>query len=253
MKLGVSYIAFEGEELLEYAVRPIRCLADHISVVYQTVSFFGNPAHPELVPNLERLKAAGLIDELVCHVNDLKLSCKTNEVNARNVGRELSREAGCSHHISADVDEMYEPDQLEFAKREADGYDCSVAFTENYYRHPTYRIHPRQDHRVSLIQPVGSVYDTACEFPFGVDESRKCMPSAKCRVFGRDEFVVHHMSYVRKDVRRKVTNNSNGWGYSVNKFVSDFDKYRLGEILRVAPDFVNRRTVLAENKFGIEM
>ena len=62
MKLGVSYNIFDGEELLEGSIKQIRQHVDHISVVYQVVSNFGNPCNPELVPLLERLKSEGLVD-----------------------------------------------------------------------------------------------------------------------------------------------------------------------------------------------
>ena len=42
MKLGVSYNVFDGEELLESSIKSIRDNVDHISVVYQTISNFGN-------------------------------------------------------------------------------------------------------------------------------------------------------------------------------------------------------------------
>ena len=41
MKLGVSYNLFDGEELLENSIKCIRDSVDHISVVYQSTSNFG--------------------------------------------------------------------------------------------------------------------------------------------------------------------------------------------------------------------
>ena len=56
MKVGVSYNLFDGEELLEDSIKSIRNNVDYISVVYQTVSNFGNPCSPNLMPVLEELK-----------------------------------------------------------------------------------------------------------------------------------------------------------------------------------------------------
>ena len=56
MKLGVSYNVFDGEELLESSIKSIRSEVDYISVVYQTVSNFGNQCSEELIPLLNRLK-----------------------------------------------------------------------------------------------------------------------------------------------------------------------------------------------------
>jgi len=59
MKIGVSYNLFDGEELLESSIKSIRKNVDYISVVYQTVSNFGNPCDEGLVPLLEELKSKG--------------------------------------------------------------------------------------------------------------------------------------------------------------------------------------------------
>ena len=67
MQLGCAYNVFDGEELLEASIRSIRAAAQHVVVVYQTVSNFGNACHPGLVPLLEQLKASGLVDELVAY------------------------------------------------------------------------------------------------------------------------------------------------------------------------------------------
>lgn len=49
MKVGISYNLFDGEELLESSIKSIRDNVDYISVVYQTVSNFGNPCSEDLV------------------------------------------------------------------------------------------------------------------------------------------------------------------------------------------------------------
>jgi CRP-like cAMP-binding protein len=63
MKLGISYNLFDGEELLEGSIKQIRQHVDYVSVVYQTISNFGNTCSPELIRLLEKLKSEGLIDE----------------------------------------------------------------------------------------------------------------------------------------------------------------------------------------------
>lgn len=63
---------------------------------------------------------------------------------------------------------------------------------------------------------------------------------------------MHHMTYVRKDMAKKLRNSMTGHLYEIDKFVDDFDKYQLGERLVVAPDFLTRRTVLVDNIFNIE-
>ncbi|MFM6972171.1 MAG: hypothetical protein ACKOXJ_00940 [Alphaproteobacteria bacterium] len=44
MKLGITYNLFDGEELLESSVKSVRESAEHINVVYQTTSNWGEKA-----------------------------------------------------------------------------------------------------------------------------------------------------------------------------------------------------------------
>ena len=59
MKIGISYNLFDGEELLESSIKSIRNNVEYVSVVYQTISNFGNPCNEGLVPLLESLKEKG--------------------------------------------------------------------------------------------------------------------------------------------------------------------------------------------------
>lgn len=114
MKLGISYPVFEGEELLPFILKEIRNSVDFVSVVYQPKSYLGNPAHEDLEDNLLKIKE---IDFLVKYENDYSLKPRENEINVRNLGLDLSRKFGCTHHISADCDEFYELERLEYVKK----------------------------------------------------------------------------------------------------------------------------------------
>ena len=48
MKLGISYNLFDGEELLEYSINSVRDSCDHINVVYQKISNWGEPCSKDL-------------------------------------------------------------------------------------------------------------------------------------------------------------------------------------------------------------
>jgi len=248
MKLGISYLAFHGEELLEYVLRPIRHLLDFVGVVYQDKSFKGNHARPELLQTLRRLQELGLVDRLAVYQPDGALSYKENEAAARNLGLDEAIGAGCTHHITADMDEFYLPEQLAFAKSQMGGYDCSMAGMQVYFKEPTWRLTPTPKQIVPLIHEVGLRYDVRGKFPVGIDDSRR-MTTMRCRRFAPEEVTIHHMSYVRKDMREKLENTSHR--YDVQKFLAEFDKYCLGDRIQLAPDRINRRTVLVENVFHI--
>ena len=106
MKVGVSYNLFDGEELLEGSIKSIRESVDYVSVVYQTISNFGDAANDRLVPLLNKLKEEGLIDELFEFRPNVNKGGHFNELNKRNIGIALSQGAGCTHHMSMDSDEF---------------------------------------------------------------------------------------------------------------------------------------------------
>lgn len=254
MKLGVSYQVFDGEELLEFAVKSIRLEADHITVVYQTTSYFGNPSDPELPNIVNQIKSLGLIDELIHYEPNLSLHHKQNELIIRNLGLEASRKAGCTHHISADVDEMVIPEQLAYTKKEMekDNYDFSVATYAIYYKDPTWLVTPSQNLQTTFIHPVDNEYTMRDDFVFPIEYTRKFIRQEKYRVFSPEEILIHHMCYVRKDIYKKYKNSDNGRFHRKN-FYKTYENYQLGGLIALLPDFLNRRTTKVENIFGINL
>lgn len=246
MKLGICYNVFDGEELLPFAIASIRPVVDFISVIYQTTSYFGNSHDP--TPTLNKIKD---IDQLTHFQPDLTLPPRHNELNIRNIGRNLSILAGCSHHISADTDEFYDKEQLAYAKTIK--CNMSVAYMNIYYKDPTFLVYPPQDLMVSFIHPVENEYAFMAKYPFPIDPTRRLKNYENCKVFSKEEFTIYHMSYVRKDIRRKFLNSSNGKAYNIDKFEENFNKYKVGDRVCLLPDFINRKTIQVDNKFGIEI
>lgn len=256
MRLGVCYMVFDGEELLEFAIKSIRGVVDYISATYQSISYFGNPADPNLKQTVERLKSQGLLDEIIHFEPDFSIAQKQNEVDLRNLGLSYSKKAGCTHHMSCDVDEFFLPSQMEYAKSvmDADNYDFSAVNYLNYYKDPTYVVFPDQNLKVSFIHPVDNAYDRDVaypHFPFHMETTRRFAKYDKYRLFTKEEVTMHHMSYVRKDIRKKFANNDNKNHYKLEKFYKTYDNYKVGDRVCLLPDYLNRRTRQVENTFGI--
>ena len=212
MRLGISYNLFDGEELLEGSIKQIRKLVDYVSVVYQTISNFGNKCDSKLVPLLERLKSEGLIDELFEYVPKVSKGGHFNEIQKRNIGLALSQGAGCTHHMSMDSDEYYIPSEFEYLKnRIIDGmYDASYCQMQTYYKSSEYSLTPPEDYYVSLIFKIkpDSSYVLGSPAPVLVDPTRRMAPTNKPLILNREEIQMHHMSFVRKDISIKLTNSS---------------------------------------------
>lgn len=251
MKLGICYMVFDGEELLEFAASHIRNQIDHISVTYQTTSYFGNPCDPNLPNLINKLKGDKLIDEAIHYEPNLSLHPKENELKLRNLGLELSRNANCTHHISADVDEFYSSEQMKFAKETMDDSDFSMVHYINYYKEPTFLVANPKDLLITFIHPVENQYKIIEDFPFRIETTRRLSKYNKYKIFSKNEVLQHHMSYVRKDIRKKFANSCNSSYYDMKKFYSDFDKHQVGDRACLIPDYLNRRTTKVENQFNI--
>jgi hypothetical protein len=216
MKLGISYNLFDGEELLEYSIKPIRNSVDYISVVYQLISNHGNPCSENLESLLIDLKKRGLIDELVLYtpkiedIDNPELA-SINETEKRNIGLDLSRNNNCTHHMTIDVDEFYTTEQFEYMKRTMiqGNYDSAVCNHCQYYKDSIYILKYKEGDFVTTIQKIYDYtkYIYKIDFFVGVDPTRKTN-NQNCRVFFRDEVEMHHMSFVRKNIKTKLMNSS---------------------------------------------
>jgi hypothetical protein len=243
MKIGVSYNLFDGEELLEGSIKSIREEVDYISVVYQVESNFGNKCDSGLVPLLEKLLKDGLVDELFEYRPKVNKGGHHNEITKRNIGVSLSLGVGCTHHMSMDSDEYYLLDEFKYMKgvMEDGGYDSSACQLLTYYKEPIYRLDPPEDYYVSLLYKISesSEYSMGSRLPVLVDPTR-CMKPGKCKIFTRDEIEMHHMSYIRKNIRRKLQNSSAVVNFKdrVNKLVDYHEKWEFPKqvLMAGAPD-----------------
>ena len=212
MKLGVSYNVFDGEELLEGSIKQIRGCVDYISVVYQVVSNVGNECRPGLFPLLQRLKDETLIDACVKFDPVLKLGRHENELRKRNLGLELSRAVQCTHHMSMDTDEYYNPEEFERIKAivTENEYDAVFCQMQSYYKTWQFVRDPPETYYVSMMFAIGpdSRYVHGAWSPVLVDPTRRMSPVQKPIVCLRDQIQMHHGSYIRDDLPIKLTNSS---------------------------------------------
>lgn len=252
MKLGIAYNAFDGLELLKYAIISIRSAVDFVCVIRQKTSYHGNSADSIDLELIEESKREGLIDLVVDYEPNLCISPRENETIIRNFGLEQSILNNCTHHISADVDEFYTFDQLKYAKEVINDFDCSVVQSIDYYKRPVYKIVPERRHLISFIHPVRTKYAMNFEFPYAIDITRRPNTFEKCLVLEPDKFILHHMCYVRNNIRKKILNNMNHKNNINRKFCDKFDNYKLGENLCIPPEYINRKTIEVPNIFNIK-
>jgi hypothetical protein len=237
MKLGVSYNVFDGEELLESSIRYIRDQVDYISAVYQMNSWFGAKASSNLLDVLNDLVNKKYIDELYEYHSEIiededATKAHMQQIDKRNVGLELSRKESCTHHMTIDVDEFYLPDQFRYMKNYLDTENFQACALQHlqYYKDSIYIIYPPEGEYIIGIFEIQDdtkfVYGAECPVP--VDPSRK--PEAgnlRLAIFARHLIQMHHMSFVRKDIRTKLMSSiaKNSINQNIDKIVDYYNNW----------------------------
>jgi hypothetical protein len=232
MKLGVSYNVFDDSiELLETSIKLIRGNVDYISIIYQNVSNYGVPSKISIKPILDDLLKNNLIDEYYLYNPNIGNGTE-NECNKRNIGLSLSIKNICNYHMSMDSDEFYLKNEfnylIDFINKNPDieSYYCNM---KTYYKDVNYQLNPSEEYFVSLfykIKPdinfVVGTYTPVC-----VDPTRRINCNS-FKIFDRNEIEMHHMSYVRNDIRHKLQNSSALINYSnkVNIIVDYYNQYK---------------------------
>lgn len=221
MKLGVTYIVFDGAELLEHSIRQIRSHVNYISVIYQNVSWFGVPLPKEDLTILQNLLRAKQIDELMpfssfVALKDKSLSsimkAKSYETAKRQFGLNLCLRRGCTHYLCMDVDEFYESAQFAAAKAEIikNNYDRTAARLINYVNIPT--LHRGYDSvrvpficKISHASRMGSKFFVKCDPTRGISGI-----TGKSHEFAPNLLTMHHMETVRKNLLLKYNSTTRG-------------------------------------------
>lgn len=209
---GVSYSLFDGVELLRASLTNIRPHADYINVVYQDVSWYGEPSPEPLLPILENLQKEGLIDTILFYEPNLKLTGGTNERIKRNIGLKDAKKNKVEYYMSMDVDEFYLPAEMERAKQMIVKKRITRACVkqELYGQEPT----KKQLYNVGCFVPFFSrinrfsIHDKDAKLPCVCDPNRQLNHQFGSRYFVIHKCSMHHMSMVRKDLKRKLRNSS---------------------------------------------
>jgi len=214
MKLGLSYNLFDGEELLEYSLDAIKSSVDYISVVVQEVSNHGAKCSDGLLDYLLMLKAKKVINEVCVYVPTFSsnpVQASLNETFKRNIGLELSRHNNCTHHMSIDTDEFYTLQQFAYMKNKLAQENFETGFCQHcqYYKDSIYMLKVKEQEfvpTIELIKPTTKYIFK--EKPVIPTDPTRQTTNNKPYTFSRNEVEMHHLSFVRKDIRKKLTNSS---------------------------------------------
>lgn len=233
MKLGIAYNAFDALELLDASIDTVRPVADFVCVVYQDVSNFGESLSHRDRSFLDALRQSGKVD-LFYPYRPTNQGGHMNELAKRNIGKNLCANIGCTHHMTMDVDELYQTNQLLTITRLIDsgGWDASACKMQTYWKSPSFVLDPPEEYYVPLIYKIdGRQFDLRNRWNNIHTDPTRRLPSANVKLFERDEIEMHHMSYVRLDIGTKLRNSSASLNFKkkIDRIVSYFNQWKPGQ------------------------
>lgn len=209
MILSASINLFDGEELLDAKLRALRSEIDHISIVYQTRSYAGNPCSPLLLVILDNLLKQGLVDELLEYQfePDPFANPQIFEADKRTRGLDLARKFGATHFITMDADEFILPEAMAYAKQQVieHGYDATACKLIDYWVSPRYQVSGWAEAwgeylyvpLIYKIRPdVAFTAEKAHENYYCVADTTRKLPTQNPHRLD-DNVIMHHMTTVR--------------------------------------------------------
>ena len=253
-KLGLGIIAFEGTELIAQIVTEIKDLVDYIVVGFQKYSYSGQPCDPNDEKELQVLLKEGLIDKILYIETDKHDFPRVQETQKRNALVDDIATNGCTHELIIDSDEFYSHNSFKRAKEKIYREDIEMSYCRyvNYFRdYRHYLVYPfEQGQYVPFIAKIKYKFAWKCQdFPLPSDPTRrfvipkrpvinqkthqpefvnitfpdgtskkqpKMEYTAKYYLFEWKELKMHHLSWIRANIRKKM----NAWSSK-----SYFDNY----------------------------
>lgn len=228
MKLAAIYNVWDGVELLKGSMDCLHGHVDLFIIVYQDVSNFGEQYDP--LPEMILPESDNII--LVKYTPQQFTIGAKNETEKRNTGIEIAKKEQCTHFILMDCDEYYTDFGAAKQQYIAIGLPGSVCRIMTYFKKPTLRLQNPDNYYVPFIHRLTQHTWTGCSnYPYYVDPTRRI----KCAGWEMQLYEVieinsymHHFSWVRKDIGRKVRNSSARKNIERSQLMQDYNSPELG-------------------------
>lgn len=255
MKLAGIWNVFDGLELLEGSIRQIRDHLDCVIVVSQTFSNWGEKDE-SVYPFIESLVKSGLVDAHLHYdgVPGLPMNANTpmyHETAKRQLGIDYAKREGYTHFIGLDCDEYYDTEQFRLAAQDfgSAGEDASLCNIITYYKKPTLRFESFEDYFVPFIHRLYQNTRTgAGNYPERVDPTRGVCPFKKRVKLTYQSIAMHHFSWVRRDIEKKIRNSTARRNINTDNVRKDYTHAKPGYFV----SGFGMRLIEVENKFGID-
>lgn len=250
MKLAAIYNIWDGAELLAGSLKCIREHVDIVIIIWQRVSNWGEEYDP-LPEIMQALHDSAITTYVMAEYRPDTIGGAANEIAKRNLGLDMARQLNCTHFLHMDTDEYYTDFGAAKAAYIANGEDGSVCPLYTYFKHPTWRCDKPDGYYVPFIHKLWPYTDAGgSNYGYYVDPTRRINSGAIVKL---SQFM-HHFSWVRRDINRKIRNSSARHNISVGTLMSDYNNPALehspsGYYIK---DW-DRRIVVVENEFNINI
>lgn len=230
-KLGLLIIAFEGTEHLYNIISELRESVDYVSIGLQRLSYHGDKISEIDLQEILRLRDEDkLVDNIVEIELDTTKPAREQETDKRNMLIQDAEDHGCTHAIVIDSDEYYTKKAFENACKMIDDNDYPITYCQyiNYYHdYKHFLVYPFKDGMyVPFVTRVQYRHSFECtDFLLPSDPTRRFVRpySGVEKVVGKDgkvhkiknytvdyhvfkwnEVKMHHLSWLRADIRKKL-------------------------------------------------
>lgn len=246
MRLAAIYNVFDGVELLKGSMERVAPFVDVFIIVYQTTSNFGEKYFGFDILNLDVFGVPVMKVKYIPPGN----GGFSNEIKKRQIGIETALELKCTHFLHLDCDEYYWDfgrAKFEFEQSGAGGSVCRL-FT--YFKDPRFRCETLDNYYVPFIHKLEpNTITGVLNYPFYVDPTRRINELNVVLLSS----VMHHFSYIRKDIRMKVRNSSAKKNIERSTLLQDYDLVNQHNANGFFVKGLNQNLTIVENIFNINI
>jgi len=251
MKLCAIYSVYNGLELLDGSIKQIEKSVDTIIIGYQEYSHYGIFA-PGVKEFMQRYEGRAKF-KVVCFKPRFGEEPKASERRKMNQLITVAKNMGNTHFFMSATDHYYETKQFVKAKEIAKNYDATASKMYTYFKNPSWRLTPIETYYMPFIcRLTRETMVRKGDFPVYVDPSVCVYPHDDFYEFGEDELMMHHFSFIRKDIKNKLVNAAarRNFKNDIPKIIEDFDNFNgVGEV----PYFKDNECEIVDNIFNIPL
>jgi hypothetical protein len=208
-KVGYGILCFDTAEFLDRIISEIKDLCYCIVIGVPERSFFNGSIHPKVLSGINKVAKKHDVTMIRLKVNCSYSSNEARqfETKARNDILDYLENAGCTHSMVADSDEIYTHKDFEEGVRKVIDEDIDVSYCHyvNYYKDTCYEMQSF-DSFVPFLCKARFRYKYKQQLSLSVDLSRRLGIQPMEIINDRwIDITMHHMSWVRENIYNKMS------------------------------------------------